>query len=62
MIGTRACEYQGVKNVSFFENFAYVLNGWPLNKLYLKYLNYLGNKIESTEFLGFSQKNLTKFS
>ena len=22
--------YQGVRNVSFSENFAYVLNGWPL--------------------------------
>ena len=22
------CAYQGVKNVSFSENFAYVLNGW----------------------------------
>ena len=25
-----ACAYQGVRNVSFSENFAYVLNGWPL--------------------------------
>ena len=24
------CAYQGVRNVSFSENFAYVLNGWPL--------------------------------
>ena len=24
-----ACAYQGVRNVSFSENFAYVLNGWP---------------------------------
>ena len=22
------CAYQGVKNVSFSENFAYVINGW----------------------------------
>ena len=26
----RTCAYQGVRNVSFSENFAYVLNGWPL--------------------------------
>ena len=24
------CAYQGVRNVSFLENFADVLNGWPL--------------------------------
>ena len=24
------CAYQEVRNVSFSENFAYVLNGWPL--------------------------------
>ena len=24
------CVYQGVRNVSFSENVAYVLNGWPL--------------------------------
>ena len=27
-----ACSYQGVRNVSFSENFAYVLNEWPLCK------------------------------
>ena len=27
------CAYQGVRNVSFSENFAYVLNGWPLCQL-----------------------------
>ena len=26
MIGTRTCAYQGVRNISFPENFAYVLN------------------------------------
>ena len=30
LIRTRTCAYQGVRNVSFSENFAYVLNGWPL--------------------------------
>ena len=30
LIRTRMCAYQGVRNVSFSENFAYVLNGWPL--------------------------------
>ena len=29
---TRAC--YGVRNVSFSENFAYVLNGWPIRQLY----------------------------
>ena len=28
---TFLCAYQGVRNVSFSENLAYVLNGWPLN-------------------------------
>ena len=28
LIRTRTCAYQGVRNVSFSENFAYVLNGW----------------------------------
>ena len=29
-IRTRTCAYQRVKNISFSENFAYVLNGWTL--------------------------------
>ena len=29
LIHTRACTYQGIRNVNFSENFAYVLNGWP---------------------------------
>ena len=28
----RMCAYQGVRNVSFSEKFAYVLNGWSLNE------------------------------
>ena len=28
LIRTRTCAYKGVGNVSFSENFAYVLNGW----------------------------------
>ena len=31
LIHTRTCAYQGVRNVSFSEDFAYVLNGWPQN-------------------------------
>ena len=27
------CAYQGVRNVSFSENFGYVLNGWPLTTI-----------------------------
>ena len=30
LIRTRTCAYQGARNISFSENFAYVLNGWPL--------------------------------
>ena len=30
LIRTRTCAYQGVRNVNFSENFAYVLNEWPL--------------------------------
>ena len=29
LIRRRTCTYQGVKNVSFSEDFAYLLNGWP---------------------------------
>ena len=29
----RTCVYQGVRNVSFLEHFAHVLNGWPPWKL-----------------------------
>ena len=29
LIRTRTCAYQGVRNISFSENFAYVLNGSP---------------------------------
>ena len=35
LIRTRTCAYQGVRNVSFSENFAYVLNAWALSKLSL---------------------------
>ena len=30
LISTRTSAYQGDRNVTFAENFAYVLNGWPL--------------------------------
>ena len=30
LIRTRKSAFQGVRNVSFSENFAYVLHGWPL--------------------------------
>ena len=33
LIRTRTCAYQGVRNISFSENFSYVLNGWPLLKV-----------------------------
>ena len=31
LIRTRTCVYQGVRNVSFSENFVYIPNGWPLS-------------------------------
>ena len=30
LIRKRMCAYQGVKNVSFLENFAYILTEWSL--------------------------------
>ena len=35
----RVCAYQGVRNVSFSENFAYILNDWSFNiiKAYIYY-------------------------
>ena len=30
LLHTRTCAYQGVRNFSFWENFAYVLNEWTL--------------------------------
>ena len=39
LIRTCTCEYQGVRNVSFLENFAYVLNGLPRIWIFSKNLN-----------------------
>ena len=36
LIRTHTCAYQGVENVSFSENFAYVLNEQPLMQIRLK--------------------------
>ena len=33
LIRTSTCAYQGVRNVSFSENFAYVLNEWSLKAM-----------------------------
>ena len=33
------CAYQGVRNVTFSENFVYVLNGWFLNKKNMNVFN-----------------------
>ena len=32
LIRTRTSAYQGIRNISFSETFAYVLNGWPLGR------------------------------
>ena len=34
LIRTRTCANEGVRNVSFLEYFAHVLNGWPLKLFY----------------------------
>ena len=46
------CAYQGVRNVSFSENFAYVLNGWPQSKI-LKFAaeNILKKKTDRSKLL-----------
>ena len=36
LIRTRTCAYQWVRNVIFSENFAHVLNGWPLSRRAIK--------------------------
>ena len=36
LIRTRTCTYQGGRNASFSENFAYVLNGWPVEYIFPK--------------------------
>ena len=39
LIDTSMTAYQGVKNVSFLENFTYVLNEWPLVKRLISNIN-----------------------
>ena len=41
LIRTRTCVYKGVRNVSFSESFAYVLNGWPLSALKLLHFSHI---------------------
>ena len=36
----RTCAYQGVRNVSFSEYFAYALNGWPLTSIISPWFNF----------------------
>ena len=50
LIRSRTCVYQGLKNVSFSENFAYVLNEWSL--IFLNSANLLNIKVESLSYLG----------
>ena len=38
LIRTRSCAYQGVCNISFSENFACVLNWWPLRLIIMEAL------------------------
>ena len=46
---TRTCAHQGVRNVSFSENFAYALNGWSQNKL--------RQNLKPSKFLSIVQRN-----
>ena len=50
LIRTRTCAYQGVRNVSFSENFAYVLNEYPhfivMNMKFTSTLSFNKNDIE----------------
>ena len=41
LMRTRTCAYQEVRNVSFSENFAYLLNEWPLRVFIFQALQYL---------------------
>ena len=42
LISTPTCLYQGVRNVSFSENFAYALNEWPPATCYISYTSVPG--------------------
>ena len=37
LIRTRTCVYQGVKNVSFWEKLAYLINEWPIYTNYSRH-------------------------
>ena len=50
LIRTPTCAYQGVRNVSFSKNFAYVLNGWP-HTSYLPFLLWLSPLTHLQSFL-----------
>ena len=52
LIRIRTCAYQGVRNVSFSENFAYLLNGWSLHYIFIYFSNYftVHNSISSSIF------------
>ena len=57
LIRTRTCAYQGVRNGSFSESFAYILNEWPLTPDYpAEFLQYkhLDNANNGQECSGLS--------
>ena len=41
LIRTRTCAYQGLRNISFSENFAHVLSEWPFISSFQKLTNFL---------------------
>ena len=48
----RTCTYQGVRNVSFSENFAYVLNGWSQN-VFIWSFSVTSSVCKNSEWAGF---------
>ena len=58
LISTRTCAYQGVRNVSFSENFAYVLNEWSLTDFVIQALPWV---IAICDLWEISYTRLSKF-
>ena len=61
MIRTRTCSYQGIRNVNFSENFAYVLNEWLIVEKVFRVL-FLEPEIFGTYRNGYICKSINKRS
>ena len=67
MICTKTCTYQGVKNVIFLENFAYILNKWPLlcsleSRYYISLMDVAQSSIYITLYYNCSKLLISLFS